>query len=78
MGFWDVVGSLVEMGAEKISECTDKYENSYNSNSERYSYMSDERLKKEIKNLKEQTGGDSFKKAGKRKALLDELESRRG
>lgn len=78
MGFWDVVGSLVEKGAEKVSECADKYDNSYNRNSERYSCMSDERLKREIKKIKEDTGGNAFKKAGKRKALQDELESRRG
>lgn len=77
MGFFDIVGSLVETGVEKLSECTDKYNNSYSKNSERYSVMSDERLKREIKNLKGQTGGDTFKRAGKIKALQDELESRR-
>lgn len=77
MGFWDVVGSLVEMSAEKASECTDKYNNSYSKNSEHYACMSDERLKREIKKLKEGTGGDTFQRAGKMKALQDELERRR-
>lgn len=77
MGFWDVVGSLVELGTEKLTECNDKYNDSYSKNSERYSDMSDERLKREIKNVYGQTGGDTFKKAGKIKALREELESRR-
>ncbi len=77
MGFLDIVGSLVELGTEKLTECTDRYNDSYSKSSERYSDMSDARLKKEIKMLKEQTGGDTFKKAGKRKALLEELESRK-
>lgn len=77
MGFWNIVGSLVELGTEKLSECADNYNDSYSKNSERYACMSDERLKREIKNLKGQTGGDAFKKAGKRKALQEELEGRR-
>ncbi len=77
MGFWNIVGSLVELGTEKLTECAETYNDSYSKNSERYECMSDERLQREIENLKGQTGGDKFKKAAKRKALQDELESRR-
>lgn len=76
MGFWDTVGSLVGKGIEKAYECKDRYDDSYSRSSERYSYMSDERLKREIKNLKAESGGDTFKRMGKLKAMQEEIENR--
>ena len=82
MGFWSTVGDLAVKGIKKANEIAeekmDDYNGSYDKYSERYSSMSDERLKREIERLKSETSGDAFKRAGKIRAMKEELENRRG
>lgn len=77
MGFWDAVGKGLQeankVAEKKMSDCND----SYAKYSERYSNMSDEQLKREIERLKRDTGGDTFKRMGKLRAMKNELENRR-
>ena len=76
MGFWDVLGSMMEKGVEKALEYRDNYEDSYSNSSERYSNMTNEQLKREVQRLKDESGTNA-KRMGKMKAMSDEIENRR-
>jgi hypothetical protein len=83
MGFWSTVGKVASKGYNVAKADLEKkassYNNSYDRYSERYSDMSDEKLKKEIERLKNNSvGGNSFEKMGRIQAMKDELENRRG
>ena len=83
MGFWNTVGKVASKGLDMAKADLEKkagsYNNSYDRYSERYSDMSDERLKKEIERLKNNSiSGNSFEKMGRIQAMKDELERRRG
>ena len=78
MGFWEIITDLFGKVNNMAEEKMDNFNDNYDKYSEKYSNMSDEELKRECNHLRNQTGGEAFAKAGRREAMKEEIEKRRG
>ena len=74
MGFLDIAGKALEKADKYCSDGMDRYNESYDRNSERYSNMSDNELFREKSRLS--GGSSSFEKLGQGQALKEEFERR--
>ena len=77
MGFWDSVAKGARKANDYAGKKMNKLNDSYEQYSERYSNMSNEQLKREIRRLQNDHSIDRFEKVGRLKAMKEELDNRR-
>lgn len=67
----------IECGNKMAVESMNRYQESYDTYSQRYAGLSNEHLKKEMQRFKVDKGRSSFAKIGRKQALKDEIINRK-